>query len=60
MNYKNKKNQYEQALVVRSGWTGHTPIESSDLFASLLESRNFSVDISNFLEIYEYANQSVR
>jgi type 1 glutamine amidotransferase len=47
----------KKALFVRGGWTGHTPVESTDLFASLLESKGFSVEKSDTLEVYQDADR---
>ena len=47
----------KNALFVRGGWTGHTPIESPDLFASLLEAQGFKVETSETLDVYEDADR---
>ncbi len=42
----------KKALIVRGGWDGHTPIESTDLIAPLLEEKGFDVEISDTLDSY--------
>ena len=42
----------KSALFVWGGWDGHTPKESTDLFASLLEQSGFQVDIYDTLDIF--------
>jgi hypothetical protein len=41
-----------RALVVRGGWTGHQPIESTDLIIPFLEAGGFVVQIEDSPEIY--------
>lgn len=41
-----------QALVVRGGWEGHRPVESTDLFVPFLESNGFDVQIHDSNEVY--------
>jgi type 1 glutamine amidotransferase len=35
-----------KCLVVRGGWDGHTPVQSTDLFVPLLENAGFSVEVA--------------
>jgi uncharacterized protein len=41
-----------RALVVRGGWVGHEPIETTDRVVPLLEEAGFKVEVSGTLEIY--------
>lgn len=41
-----------KCLVVRGGWDGHTPVESTNLFVPLLEKAGFEVEISESTERY--------
>ncbi len=40
------------ALVVRGGWEGHSPIETSDLFVPFLVEHGFDVLVEDSLEVY--------
>ena len=42
----------KQALVVRGGWDGHQPIETTDIFIPFLEQNGFKVRIENYPAIY--------
>lgn len=42
----------KQALVVRGGWDGHQPIETTDIFIPFLEQNGFKVRIENSPAIY--------
>lgn len=42
----------KKCLVVRGGWDGHTPVESTDLFKPLLERAGFTVEIAESTERY--------
>ena len=42
----------KKALIVWGGWDGHTPRECADLFAPVLESEGFDVDVSDTLDSY--------
>jgi len=42
----------KQALVVRGGWDGHTPVESSDIFADYLKAEGYDVTVSDSLQSY--------
>jgi len=42
----------KQALVVRGGWGGHTPVESSDIFAGYLKDEGYHVTVSDSLDSY--------
>jgi len=35
------------ALVVRGGWSGHSPVETTDLFIPYLERNGFTVDVAD-------------
>lgn len=41
-----------QALVVRGGWEGHSPVEITDLFLPFLEDQGFTVKVSDSLDVY--------
>jgi type 1 glutamine amidotransferase len=41
-----------RALIVRGGWPGHSPEESTDLFLPFLEESGFDVDVESSLEVY--------
>lgn len=42
----------KRALFVYGGWDGHTPQESAALFAEVLRSRAYEVDIENALSVF--------
>ncbi|MFC1960475.1 ThuA domain-containing protein [Chloroflexota bacterium] len=42
----------KKALFVVGGWLGHTPHESSALFAGILEAEGYEVEISESLDSY--------
>ena len=42
----------QRALVVRGGWTGHEPIETTDRLIPLLIERGFKIEVSDSLECY--------
>lgn len=42
----------KHALIVQGGWEGHTPKESAEVFAPLLEAEGFDVTISDTLDSY--------
>lgn len=42
----------KQALVVRGGWDGHQPVETTQVFIPFLESNGFSVRVEESSEIY--------
>jgi type 1 glutamine amidotransferase len=42
----------KSALIVRGGWDGHEPVQVSELFASILRSRGFRVEISESLDAF--------
>ena len=46
-----------KALIVQGGWQGHTPKESAELFAPLLQAEGFEVEISDTLASFEEADQ---
>ncbi|RYG43264.1 hypothetical protein EON79_17335 [bacterium] len=41
-----------QALIVQGGWDGHQPVEVADLFAEILRSEGFGVEISDTLDAF--------
>lgn len=44
-----------RALVVRGGWEGHSPVETTALFLPFLERNGFRVTTAQDLEVYEDA-----
>jgi type 1 glutamine amidotransferase len=42
----------KSALIVRGGWDGHEPVQVSELFASILRAKNFSVEVSESLDSF--------
>src|SRR3954467_7630361 len=44
--------QGRQALVVRGGWEGHSPIEATDRFIPLLKEHGFAVEVHDGPEVY--------
>jgi len=42
----------KQALVVRGGWDGHQPVETTEVFIPFLESNGFSVRVEESPAIY--------
>jgi type 1 glutamine amidotransferase len=46
-----------QALVVRGGWDGHQPVETTDLFVPFLRDNGFDVQVSDSTAVY--ADESV-
>lgn len=40
------------ALVVRGGWDGHMPVETTDLFIPYLEENGFEVRVADSAEVY--------
>ncbi len=49
------KDPMRRALVVRGGWDGHQPVESTDLFIPFLETNGFTVRVEDSPAIYEDA-----
>ncbi|WP_205687391.1 ThuA domain-containing protein [Cellulomonas endophytica] len=45
-----------QALVVRGGWEGHAPVETTDLFLPFLRDQGFDVLVEDTLEVYADAD----
>lgn len=41
-----------RALVVRGGWQGHSPVETTDLFIPFLHEQGFDVHVEDSLEVY--------
>jgi type 1 glutamine amidotransferase len=41
-----------QALVVRGGWEGHSPVEATDRFIPFLRDRGFDVEVHDGPEVY--------
>jgi uncharacterized protein len=42
----------KRALIVRGGWDGHEPVQVSELFASILRAKGFSVEMSESLDSF--------
>jgi hypothetical protein len=42
----------KSALLVRGGWEGHDPVQTSDLFAGLLQAEGYATEISDTLDSY--------
>jgi len=42
----------KKALIVWGGWAGHEPKPCTDLFAPILRSKGFDVEISDTLDVY--------
>lgn len=42
----------KKALVVWGGWDGHTPKQSAEVFAPLLEEKGFAVQVSDTMDPY--------
>jgi type 1 glutamine amidotransferase len=38
------------ALLVRGGWTGHSPVEATDRYADVLRQRGYDVTTSDTLD----------
>jgi len=41
-----------RALIVRGGWSGHSPVETSELFVPFLEATGFQIEIRDDAEAY--------
>ena len=46
----------KQALVVRGGWDGHMPVETTDLFIPYLEDNGFAVRVEESTAVYADAD----
>ncbi|HBN82256.1 MAG TPA: hypothetical protein DDZ89_00245 [Clostridiales bacterium] len=42
----------KQVLIVRGGWTGHEPVQVSEVFSSMLKKEGFQVTISETLDSF--------
>jgi hypothetical protein len=42
----------KKALIVWGGWDGHTPQQSANLFAQVLQDEGYTVEVSNTLDSY--------
>ena len=42
----------KQVLIVRGGWTGHEPVEVSEVFSAMLKKEGFQVTISETLDSF--------
>lgn len=40
------------ALIVRGGWSGHSPVEATDRFLPFLEKSGFTTTVSDSLDVY--------
>lgn len=47
----------KKALIVQGGWDGHEPQEVSEIFKTILEEENFSVEVSDTLDAYADVDQ---
>jgi uncharacterized protein len=41
-----------RALVVRGGWEGHAPVETTELFLPALKDAGFDIDVADCLDVY--------
>ena len=41
-----------RALIVRGGWDGHHPVESTELFIPFLEANGYDVRVEESPEVY--------
>lgn len=41
-----------KALIVRGGWDGHEPRQTTDIFAPILRAEGFDVEISETMDVY--------
>ncbi|MDH6219624.1 ThuA domain-containing protein [Streptomyces pseudovenezuelae] len=46
-----------RALVVRGGWEGHSPVETTERFVPFLKEHGFTVDTSESLDVYGDADR---
>ena len=46
-----------QAIVVRGGWEGHSPVEATDRFIPFLEKHDFTVEVHEDPEVYADADK---
>jgi len=42
----------QQALVVRGGWEGHSPVQATELYIPFLKQRGFAVRVEETTEVY--------
>lgn len=42
----------KKALIVWGGWDGHTPKQSAEVFAPLLQAKGFEVEVANTLDVF--------
>ncbi len=42
----------KKALIVWGGWSGHEPKQCADLFAPILQSKGFAVEVADTLDVY--------
>ncbi len=49
---KQRKSPVKRALIVQGGWQGHEPLQVSEIFAKLLETEGFSVEVSDTLDAF--------
>ena len=43
----------KKALIFYGGWSGHTPFETTQVFKNILEQNNFTVSVSDTMEILD-------
>jgi uncharacterized protein len=46
-----------QALIVRGGWEGHSPVEATDRFVPFLKEHGFAVEVHDTPEVYADADR---
>ena len=54
---KESANSKRRALIVWGGWDGHEPKQCVELFAPILESKGFDVDVRDTLDAYLYTDK---
>src|SRR3954463_10223004 len=50
-------NRTRQALVVRGGWEGHSPVEATERFIPFLKEHGFAVEVHDGPEVYADADK---
>jgi type 1 glutamine amidotransferase len=48
-----KGDEMKKALVVRGGWDGHEPQQTTDIAAALLRAEGFDVDVHDSMDVYK-------
>ena len=44
--------QGRQALIIRGGWEGHSPVEATDRFIPFLKENGFAIEVHDSPEVY--------